>query len=70
MSRRHEPRGGEETPARDVDPVDTFLAQPDFEEEPGLDDAALERQRLQRQEPDADAIVLAIELLNEHHPYS
>jgi hypothetical protein len=50
--------------------VDTFLAQPDFEEEPGLDDAALERQRLQRQEPDADAIVLAIELLNEHHPYS
>ena len=52
------------------DPIDVFLTQPDFEEEPGLDDVALERQRLQRPRPDTDAIVEAVELLNEHHPFA
>jgi hypothetical protein len=70
MTSRRDPRGGEGTPRGETDPVDVFLAQPDFVEEPGLNDAALELGRLLGHEPYAEAIVQAIELLNEHHPYS
>jgi hypothetical protein len=65
MLKRHEQAHDDEGR---VDPVDTFLAQPDFVEEPGLDGAALERERLLRLSPNPDAIVIADALLNEHHP--
>jgi hypothetical protein len=69
MRHRQEPREAAYAPTSDVDPVDVFLAQPDFVEEPGLDEAALERQRILDQGPNADAIVVAIEMFNEHHPF-
>jgi hypothetical protein len=70
VNREHHHREDEPKTDHVLDPVDTFLAQPAFEEEPGLDDAALERQRLLDHQPDAGAIEKAIELLNEHHPLS
>jgi hypothetical protein len=51
------------------DPVDTFLAQEPFVETPGVDEAALEREKLLHPGPDAESIVEAVELFNEHHPF-
>ncbi|MFZ1063694.1 MAG: hypothetical protein WAN30_09525 [Acidimicrobiales bacterium] len=70
MDPSNESKDGGANPKPELDPVDAFLEQPDFEEEAGLDEAALERQRLLEHDPDADDIVAAIELLNEHHQSS
>ena len=52
------------------DPVDAFLAQAPFVETDGVDDAAIERDRLANSGPDAEAISEKIRLTNLHHEQS
>jgi hypothetical protein len=59
----------ETTISDDSEPIDTFLTQPPFVETPGLDEAAVEREKLLHPGPDPESIVEAVELLRERHSY-